>query len=450
MFFKRNVKAETKEDNMGWLMAQLNEIASGNRVLFDSESGNQAQAVAALNQILQKEEADTEDLLLWMFDLLINLSQMTYVKEMLKSVAHQNEIVAGVSSTSQEVAASVEDVSNFIMKSAEKSQSAFKLSERSVEEVKVVMNETLETSKAFKSMVGDIHTITNEMASINEMVDIIKSIADQTNLLALNASIEAARAGEAGRGFAIVASEIKKLADTTKESVAFIESSTSTLNVNINGAVEKIESADARFEKNTTQLETLQSCIFDMGTSVREISENMEKISANVEEQTAATEEVASSMTLLLETSHELEGCCHETAKGLYDLSTNIDKVRMENWDKQSEHAEASEIMMCITDHIMWCWRVHNMILGLEQLDVRDVSDHKSCRLGKWLAAYRTEDNSKLKALRMLDSPHEQLHVEAIHAIRAYNAGDIKTAESHLDAMNSYSKRVVEALHLLK
>lgn len=450
MFFKRNEKADTKQEELSWVLNQLREVQSGNVSQIEYGDNRNRALVDALNAVLVSENMGTSDVIVWLFELLIDLSQMTDVRDMLKGVSHQNEIVEGVSSTSQEVAASVEDVSNLIMHSAELSQETYKLSEKSVSEVESLMEETLQTSVEFKAMVEDTHTIKKEMIAINEMVDIIKSIADQTNLLALNASIEAARAGEAGRGFAIVASEIKKLADTTKESVEFIESSTTALNRNIESTFKKIEMSDEKFESNKKQLQGLQKSIVGMGSSVGEVSENMERISANIEEQTAAAEEVASSMTVLLETSHELERYCHETGKGLYDLSKNIDGFRVRMWDDQVQHDEKSEVMMCVTDHIMWCWRVHNMILGLEKLDVKDVSDHKSCRLGKWLQSYQPEESQKIQAVTDLDDPHEALHHEAINAIRAYNNGDIETAESHLEKMNRHSKLVVAALEKLK
>ncbi len=450
MFFKRKEKPDLKQDDISWVLSQLRAVQLGKANRIEHTQNRNKELVDALNSVLVSEDMDTSDVIIWLFELLIDLSQMTDVRDMLKGVSHQNEIVEGVSSTSQEVAVSVEEVSNLIMHSAERSQETYKLSEKSVSEVKLLMEETLQTSADFKAMVDDTHTIKKEMAAINEMVDIIKSIADQTNLLALNASIEAARAGEAGRGFAIVASEIKKLADTTKESVEFIESSTSALNRNIESTFKKIEMSDDKFESNKKQLEDLQKSIINMGASVGEISENMERISANIEEQTAATQEVASSMTVLLETSHELESYCHDTGKGLYDLSKNIDGFRVQTWDKHTEHEEAVEVMMCITDHIMWCWRVHNMILGLEKLEEKDVSDHKSCRLGKWLQSYKPEESNKIQVVKELDSPHEQLHIEAIHAIKAYNKGEIEVAESHLEKMNAHSKRVVAALEKLK
>ena len=105
---------------------------------------------------------------------------------------------------------------------------------------------------------------------------------------------------------------------------------------------------------------------------------------------------------------------------------------------------------ICITDHLMWRWRVYNMILGYEKIDVDKVGTHHECRLGKWYYTLGGEAFAGNKIFAGLENPHAALHNLAREAAFAYAAKDVKKAETSLAQMDMCSKQVVEALNMLK
>ena len=152
-----------------------------------------------------------------------------------------------------------------------------------------------------ESTMAKVETLSSAAQRIGDVVTLIQEIAEQTNLLALNATIEAARAGEAGKGFAVVASEVKNLASQTAKATA-----------DISTQVTEIQEAT----------QTSATAIADISKTIQDLSEISSSIASAVEEQAAATQEIA--------------GNVHRAASGTQDVSTNIATVSTSAQESQS------------------------------------------------------------------------------------------------------------------
>ncbi len=447
---KRNGIEIILKNDINEIEKQINEMTHGKRVELSTDSQEYANLVNGLNQFIQNETNSADDVVQLITSLLNDVTEMTHVKKMVQDVNQQTGIIEGVAASSQEMASTIEDMSHFVQSSSESASNAITQTNQNVEMITDALSESVEAIGGFKNIKEQMSVVYKEMQSITEMVSIIKGIADQTNLLALNASIEAARAGEAGRGFAVVADEIKKLAETTKESVGFIEDVTQQLGVSINVAVDQIDVSDNQFTSSNAHLNDAVKSLSGIVGSVDGIYDNMMQISANIEEQTAASEEIASSMMQLLEGSRALQAECDQTGRGLYDLSVDVDKIRIQAWDSLRAQDPLSAIEMCVTDHLIWTWRVYNMILGYSHIDPKSVGDHHGCRLGKWIATLDDSDHRIKAILDEMESPHSALHVCAREAAVAYSKGNVEEADNKLLEMNGYSEKVVGSLNELR
>ena len=169
-----------------------------------------------------------------------------------------------------------------------------------------------------ETMLGDYQSLTEEIASsttvIHEMIEIITNVADQTNLLALNAAIEAAHAGSFGKGFSVVAEEIRKLAEMTKERVS--------------GAEQALRAIVERIEKNSQYSQNTQHIIGEVLTGIRQLSSSMSEMISSFANISQSSERINSSLNDLNQVSHSVASSGKEIDLKTAQISATIDQVQ--------------------------------------------------------------------------------------------------------------------------
>jgi methyl-accepting chemotaxis protein len=146
-----------------------------------------------------------------------------------------------------------------------------------------------------------INQLHSNAANIGTVVDVIRDIAEQTNLLALNAAIEAARAGEQGRGFAVVADEVRTLAQRTQQSTREIQEMVERLQEGANGAVEAMEQGTEKTESSVQRAAAAGQALDDIAKAISKINDMNTQIATAAEEQSAVAEEINSNVAAINE-----------------------------------------------------------------------------------------------------------------------------------------------------
>ncbi|WP_165310804.1 methyl-accepting chemotaxis protein [Vibrio ziniensis] len=208
----------------------------------------------------------------------------------------QREQTASVATAMTEMAHSVEEVAN----SAQNSLQMVQQVETASESGRVVMSQNISTINQLEARLNESVEATNDLrrmsSQIGSILDVIRNIAEQTNLLALNAAIEAARAGEQGRGFAVVADEVRVLAKRTTESTTEIENMISNLQSSSTSASQVIESCMKDMEQSVEQASNANSAMEEIQALIIEISQMSTHISQAAAEQNETTANIARSI----------------------------------------------------------------------------------------------------------------------------------------------------------
>lgn len=272
----------------------------------------------------------------------------------------------------------------------EEKQHAIEAADVSVKNREAVMNiagslealsgDTLQTSK-------NVQGLTERAAQIGSIVQLIKEIADQTNLLALNAAIEAARAGEQGRGFAVVADEVRKLAERTAKATSEISVIVSAIQSETNTA--------------RTQMEAWADKSKAFSTDVGNVMENMKH---------------------LLDLSHTMEGTISAAA-----LRSFVEVAKI--------------------DHILYKFEIYKVFMKISDRKADSFASHTGCRLGKWyFEGEGKECFAKLDGYQAVANPHQSFHQNGKEAVSAFHAGDPMRGMELVAKMEADSMAVLASL----
>jgi methyl-accepting chemotaxis protein len=232
-------------------------------------------------------------------------------------------------------AAAIEEMTASISSIADAAESMRNVSNKSLEH-------TREGNERLSQLIGEIDTVERSVAEISQSVNVfmkstelitnmtlqVKEIADQTNLLALNAAIEAARAGEQGRGFAVVADEVRKLAEKSAKSAGDIDSVTQTLGDQSSAVEKSIERSRAALLKSQDYLENVAMGLGEANTSVSTANKSVDEISHSIEEQKSTSENISQNIERIVRMTEENSGTISETSRAADHLEALAAKLQ--------------------------------------------------------------------------------------------------------------------------
>jgi methyl-accepting chemotaxis protein len=248
-----------------------------------------------------------------------NLAGMAAANDLLISSEHA--AVDQVSTAATEMSAAVHEVARNAQNAADAAREAEEQSRQSAKVVGATINAIRQLAHEVESASDTIQTLEQETANIGAVLAVIKGIAEQTNLLALNAAIEAARAGEQGRGFAVVADEVRALAARTQDSTKDIQQMIERLQSGVQNAVKAMHSGGAQARESVERAAGVDQALSDTGDSVRRINDMAAQIATACEEQGSVTEEIARNISDIRDLSDEAAQNSEQSTRASMHLS---------------------------------------------------------------------------------------------------------------------------------
>ncbi|HEY4600857.1 MAG TPA: methyl-accepting chemotaxis protein [Cerasibacillus sp.] len=383
-------------------------------------------------------------------DLLNYTTQLDTSRELISSMNKQKEEAYSVTAATEEMTASIQEVANHAVTVSEGTDDAVQSANRSKHVIDESLDGIQQVGQVYEQVVHRVSKLDQEIEHTKNVVNVVREIAEQTNLLALNASIEAARAGEHGRGFAVVASEVRKLSEHTKEQITQITSNMESLLEVSNAVTQEIKETEKMVNQSVVGATTAGDELVKIVEAIQGISHEISQIAAMSEEQTAAIQEISDRNAVISEQSDESQVIAIETAETILELSKQMDANRRSFFETNIELESKDIIESAITDHLLWKWRIYNMLLGIEDLKAEQVGSHEACHLGRWYYSdlpLQMKDKASYKAL---ETPHMAVHNCARKAAECYANGNLSGAQQAFERLQEASQEVVTLLKQLK
>jgi prefoldin subunit 5 len=342
-------------------LEQKLEQVQAEKNLYQTENEELIAELGHVRAAAATQEEDSFDKQIWP-NLLDCIGQVTSIRE---SVLHSYETIHGESQSIDEL--------NQVLDSGQES----------ITDIASGMEQITEKMQNMSQSMANLEAIAD---SINSFVVTISKISDQTNLLALNAAIEAARAGDAGRGFSVVADEVRSLASNTSKSAE-----------EVGGLIARIKQDTESGVKFATALE-----------------ESNVKLSS--------------------------------TISGLNDsysgINTTVGSMKMSIVGATNR----SFIQTLKLDHIVWKGEVYEAALGRSQKSIDSFLDHKHSRLGQSYSTEQSRQYQVSSSFKALERPHSDVHQHGVAALKQLQSGDIKQSLMSFGKMEQASGQVINIL----
>jgi methyl-accepting chemotaxis protein len=442
-----------------------------------------SELTATFNQMVQRQ-ADTVDRVRRASEELSASAEEIAASASEVSSASQ-EVAYNIASVSEEAEngarASLEtnqvllELSSLIQMAQQKAGDAFDSSVRTIETAREGRETVLEAVGAMESIKNltaeteeQIETLNDYSRQISFITETITRIARQTNLLALNAAIEAARAGEAGRGFAVVADEVRLLAEQSNKEAAGVADLVRKIVDKTAVAVEGIRGSRTEVERGGAVVRRAGEALDDILSATEHAEESVRSIVSITDEEVASSEKIIqliASMGAVIsktaEKSEQVAAATEETTASmetigagtaeLNAMASNLNEaVKLFKVDAAGAAKLPDDVLIkkAKSDHLLWKVRISNMLRGLDNVAPEDVNAHTECRLGKWYFSPGNAFKDAPEFARM-DDPHREVHEMARKAAEAYRSGDRKTAEKMFVRLEKSSQAVIKGLDSL-
>ncbi len=367
-----------------------------------------------------------------------------------RGVDKQYEQTTQVATAMTEMSATVHDVAQNTTQTAEAAKEADQQARAGSDVVSLVTRSIDSLAAEVGRAVQTVRSVEQDSDRIGSVLDVIRGIADQTNLLALNAAIEAARAGEQGRGFAVVADEVRTLAKRTQDSTEEIQEMIQSLQSGVQQAVKVMEISQKQAGETVEQASQAHSALDSITRAVDTITQMSSQIATAAEEQSAVAEDINRNIveiTELADSTAKDSANSHTTGE---QMSRQIDQLINLLSQFHTANVHSTNLQRAMAAHLGWKVKVRGFLDGKGSLDERVAFNHAQCGFGKWYNEVGRVEFGDMSEMREIDKPHRELHELIRRISELKKRGELQEAEREYERVGPLSEQIVELMRVIE
>lgn len=363
------------------------------------------------------------------------------VEETNRGVTQQHLELDQVATAMNEMVATVQEVAQNTVRTAEAAETA----DHEAQNGKQVVTRTMDSIDSMARQVEEAAVVMGQLDTdvqeVSQVLEVIKGIAEQTNLLALNAAIEAARAGEQGRGFAVVADEVRTLAQRTQQSTEEIRSIIERLQGQAQSAVSVINESKEKAAESVEQTSEAGSALEAIASAVGTIREMSGQIATAAEEQSHVAEEVDRNVTSIASMADGTTRAVTSTVDAVTEISGEVQQLGA--LMAKFKTTGVNELYLAKSAHLAWRGKVRSYLDGESTLTKNQAVSHQHCAFGKWYYGRGMENYGNMREMRDIEAPHAELHSIIRQIIELNEAGNKAEAEREYEKIGPLSEKIV-------
>lgn len=420
----------------------VNSLIAGNYLIENNDTSPLGLALKALAERLTASSIQELDRVV-LLSMCANETSMGSARLLynLQRVSANSQAVA---SAAEELQASVQTIRTYSNEVNADNKNALNLVESVAAQLRQSVAAFLNITESVKTNSSAVTSLAGFASTVQGLSDEIKGIAFQTNILALNASVEAARAGDQGRGFAVIAQEMRTLANRSSDATQRISDLAKSFDSQMNRVASSLNETIAVVQTGQAAIAQVDENTQAMYQGLQRTVASIVQISESIDEQNTASTVVARNIARI---ASQTEHSVHSTDE-IVDSIEQIQGYINEQINRLAELSLPNKIIkLAQSDHVIWKKRLVNMICGKQGLQEKELADHHSCRLGKWYDQVTDASLLQRPEFKQLLRPHQLVHHHGKLAVAAYNKGDIKAALLEIAEVEAAS---VDVLNLLK
>ncbi|MET3287778.1 methyl-accepting chemotaxis protein [Brevibacillus fluminis] len=322
-------------DEIGELAKSFNLMKSNLRDLIGESSANAEHVAAAAEQLLASAEQSskaTEHIATTIQEV------ATGSERQVSSVEEGARVVEELSRGTEQIVESAETVSDAANRATEVAADGAEAIEQAIHQIHAI-------SQTINQVAESVKGLGNRSQEIGQIVEVIAGIAAQTNLLALNAAIEAARAGEQGRGFAVVADEVRKLAEQSSRSAEQISVVIQSIQVETKAAVQSIQVGTTEMEGGIELVNAAGQSFSDIRASINQVAEQMEGVSAAAKQMSTFTMEVVGAIEHVASIAEQTASNTQNVSASAEEQLASMEEVAASSGALSQKAAELQELI---------------------------------------------------------------------------------------------------------